>query len=309
MVVILGPTASGKTQVALDLAQHLPVEVVSMDSAQVYRGMDVGTAKPGPHERSEVPHHLIDIIDPTERYSAARFSAEGGALLDAIRTRGNVPLLVGGTLLYYRALSEGLSDLPPSHAPTRAAIEERAGRLGWAALHQELARVDPASAARIAPTDSQRLQRALEVFERSGRPLTQWMAQGRSGGASFREIEVSLEPADRSVLHERIARRFDQMLAQGLVEELRALRGRYALDPGLPAMRAVGYRQAWQYLEGQIDQAGLRAEGCAATRQLAKRQLTWLRSLPGPRRFHCEAPDLLPEVRRFVLTALKDGAA
>src|SRR5712691_9106429 len=283
----MGPTASGKTPLALALAQVLPVEIVSVDSAQVYRGMDVGTAKPSLSERRAAPHHLIDIIDPTQTYSAARFRADALRLVNEIAARERVPLLVGGTMLYFKALREGLSELPESDAGVRARLDTEAAARGWPALHAELAGVDPETAARLKPTDAQRIQRALEVFRISGKPMSQLIGRGKSAALPFRLIELALVPSDRAVLHRRIEARFDAMLERGLVEELRALRERYALRPGLPSMRCVGYRQVWQFLEGQIDRDELRNRGIFATRQLAKRQLTWLRATPEIRTFDC----------------------
>ncbi len=277
---LLGPTASGKSQRALELAGRHPVEIVSVDSAQVYRGMDIGTAKPSAAERARVPHHLIDVVDPTERYSAGRFREDAILAVEGILGRGNVPLLVGGTMLYYRALVRGLDPLPPAQPAVRARIDARAAKLGWPALHAELAGVDPVTAARLSPNDAQRIQRALEVWQLSGKPLST-LQQGAAPALPFALRSFALVPEDRAALHRRIAERFEQMLAAGLVDELRALRKRYPLHADLPSMRCVGYRQAWAYLEGAYGLSELRARGIAATRQLAKRQLTWLRSLPG----------------------------
>ena len=279
-VLLMGPTASGKSALALALAGRFPVEIVSVDSAQVYRGMDLGTAKPDPATRKRVPHHLIDVIEPTESYSAARFRADALTAVAAIRTRGRIPLLVGGTMLYFKALSEGLSRLPPADREVRARIEARAREAGWPALHAELARVDPATAARIRATDAQRVQRALEVYALTGQPLSAIQGARESGDALGPVERIALLPSDRTRLHAAIANRFDAMLAAGLVEELRALRERYALNPELPSMRCVGYRQAWEFIDGAIDATTLRARGIAATRQLARRQLTWLRAMP-----------------------------
>ena len=280
-ILLMGPTAAGKSALALALAERFGGEIVSVDSAQVFRGMDIGTAKPDAAARSRVAHHLIDLIEPTEAYSAARFRADALAAIASIRTRGRVPILCGGTMLYFRALTEGLSALPSANPRARAELDARAAREGWPALHAELGRVDPATAARLKPTDAQRIQRALEVWHAAGVPLSQ--LQGRRTRADS-ELEpakrIALVPSDRARLHQAIAERFDAMLARGLVEELRELRRRYALAPELPSMRSVGYRQAWSFLDGEIDRATLRARGIAATRQLAKRQFTWLRSLP-----------------------------
>ena len=279
-LALLGPTASGKSALAMRLATRLPAEIVSVDSAQVYRGMDIGTAKPSPAERAQVPHHLIDLIDPTGSYSAGRFRADAIAAVQGVLERGRVPLLVGGTMLYYRALAQGIDALPAADPALRAAIDAEARARGWPALHAELARLDPATARRLKPTDAQRIQRALEVCRASGRPLSALHSTPRAA-PPFRLAALALVPAERARLHARIAERFERMLAAGLVEELRALRARCALDAALPSMRCVGYRQAWAFLEGELDRAALRDKGVAATRQLAKRQLTWLRSLPG----------------------------
>jgi len=292
---LAGPTASGKTAVALAFARAMareqPVEVVSVDSALVYRGMDIGTAKPAAAERAQVPHHLVDILDPAQAYSAARFVADARRLIDEIAQRGRMPLLVGGTMLYFKALREGLDPMPEADAAMRERIDAEAATLGWPALHAELARVDPATAARLAPTDAQRIQRALEVWRLTGRPLSAWHRSASRAAAPAGELPlVSLEPSSRAWLHERIAARFGAMLDAGLVDEVRALRDRGDLHAGLPAMRCVGYRQAWEALDqGRLD--GLRDAGTAATRQLAKRQLTWLRAMPARQVVACDAPD------------------
>jgi tRNA dimethylallyltransferase len=276
---LLGPTASGKSRLALELAAKLPIEIVSMDSAQVYRGMDVGTAKPSLAERERVRHHLIDLIDPTESYSAGRFRADAVRAIGEIQGRGKLPLLVGGTMLYYRALAQGIDALPQAEPGLRAQIDARAARHGWPALHADLARVDPATAARLSPNDAQRIQRALEVWELTGRPVSELQTRGQQE-LPFSLRAFALIPEDRVELHRRIAERFDRMLKDGLVEELKGLRGKHELHAGLPSMRCVSYRQAWSHLEGEYGKAELREKGIAATRQLAKRQLTWLRSLP-----------------------------
>jgi tRNA dimethylallyltransferase len=291
-VFLLGPTASGKTAVALALAKRFPVEIVSVDSAQVYRGMDVGTAKPAAEERARVPHHLIDIIDPTEAYSAGRFRIDALRIAREIQERGAVAVFAGGTMLYFRALTSGLAQLPAAQPAIRAEIEESARHLGWPALHGELAKVDPVAAARIEPADSQRIQRALEVYRHSGKSLSAFHAEARDAAPALDALAIALEPSERGVLHERIAARFRGMLARGLVEELEGLRERYDLSGHLPAMRSVGYRQAWDVLEGRAAPQMLEARGIAATRQLAKRQLTWLRSMPGLERLDCLRPDL-----------------
>ena len=278
---LLGPTASGKTAAALTCAERLPVEIVSVDSALVYRAMDIGTAKPTPAERATVPHHLIDIVEPTASYSAAEFRADASRLIDEIRARGRIPLLVGGTMLYYRALAYGLDELPSADADIRAELEAQAARVGWPALHARLADVDPVTAARLAPNDAQRIQRALEIYRVSGQPMSALLASAaRSREASrYAFVPIALEPSDRGALHERIARRFDAMLAAGFIDEVAALRARGDLDPSMPSMRCVGYRQAWEYLDGTIDRATMRDKGIFATRQLCKRQLTWLRAM------------------------------
>src|SRR5712691_9307436 len=295
----MGPTASGKTQLALALAAAFPIEVVSVDSAQIYRGMDVGTAKPSPSERRAVPHHLIDIIDPTESYSAARFRTDALRLMKEITARGRVPLLAGGTMLYFKTLRDGLSELPESDPGVRERIDAEAAARGWPGLHAELARVDPETAARLKPNDAQRIQRALEVFRVSGKPMSQLLRRGKPAALPFRLIELALVPSDRGALHGRIEARFDAMLKDGLVEELRTLRKRYTLRPGLPSMRCVGYRQAWQFLEGDIKRDELRNHGIFATRQLAKRQLTWLRATPAEN-FDCLAPHLFRALTALV---------
>ena len=264
----------------MQLAARFPVEIVSVDSGQVYRGMDIGTAKPSGAERAQVPHHLIDLVDPTDSYSAGRFRVDAIAAVNAIFERGRQPLLVGGTMLYYRSLAQGMDALPPADPATRAALDAQAAALGWPALHAELARVDPKTAARLAPNDSQRIQRALEVFRATGQPISA-LHTAPKALLPFEMKSFALVPADRAVLHARIAARFDAMLAAGLIDEVASLRERYRLESALPSMRCVGYRQAWEFLEGAIERAAVREKGIIATRQLAKRQLTWLRSLPG----------------------------
>ena len=276
-ILLLGPTASGKTASALALAQHYPVEIISVDSALVYRDMEIGTAKPDAAERAVCPHHLIDIVTPEERYSAAQFRSDALRLMDEISARGRIPVLAGGTSLYFKALRDGISDLPQADADLRAAIDHDAERLGWPALHARLAALDPQAAAALEPTDAQRIQRALEIVELTGRPLADSYARREEGGIRHRTLTLALAPSDRAVLHRRIEQRFDAMLEAGLLDELRALRDKYRLDPALPSMRCVGYRQAWAHLDGEDDFASMRFKGIAATRQLAKRQLTWQR--------------------------------
>jgi tRNA dimethylallyltransferase len=301
-LALAGPTASGKTAAALAIAQRREVEIVSVDSALVYRGMDIGTAKPTPAERAAVAPHLIDIRDPRDSYSAAEFVRDATRLVSEINARGRAALLVGGTMLYYKALFEGLDEMPPAQPDVRAAIEAEALAKGWPALHAELARVDPASAARLAPHDSQRIQRALEVWRATGQPLSSFHGRERSGGLAMPLL--SLEPTDRAWLHERIAQRFDAMLAHGFLDEVRALRARGDLSSTLPSMRAVGYRQAWEALDGLWPAQELRDRGIAATRQLAKRQLTWLRGMPGRAVIPCDAPDALARVVAHAEAAL-----
>jgi tRNA dimethylallyltransferase len=292
---LAGPTAAGKTAAALAIADALGpglgVEIVSVDSALVYRGMDIGTAKPSAAERAQVPHHLIDLLDPAQAYSAAQFVADARGLIDAIRARGRLPLLVGGTMLYFKALFDGLDEMPPADPATRAALDAEAAERGWPALHAELAQVDPATAARLAPNDAQRIQRALEVWRLTGRPLASFH-RDRSADAERAPL-LALEPHDRAWLHERIAARFAAMLDAGLVDEVRGLRARGDLHAGLPAMRCVGYRQAWEALEHDALDT-LPARGIAATRQLAKRQLTWLRGMAWRETLACDDPGVLP---------------
>ena len=264
----------------MEIAARYPVEIVSVDSAQVYRGMDIGTAKPLPVDRAQVRHHLVDLLDPTERYSAGRFRADCVDAIMEIQKRGRVPLLVGGSMLYYKALAQGIDELPVAEPGLRAQIDARAARHGWPTLHGDLARVDPVTAARLSPNDAQRIQRALEVWELTGKPIS--ALQGSAPASLPFELKgYALVPEDRAELHRRIEERFERMLKEGLVEELRALRKQYDLHAALPSMRCVGYRQAWSLLEGEIGKSELRERGIAATRQLAKRQRTWLRSLPG----------------------------
>jgi tRNA dimethylallyltransferase len=301
-ILLMGPTASGKSELALALTERFGGEIVSVDSAQVYRGLDIGSAKPDAATRARVPHHLIDVIDPTEAYSAARFARDALAAVEAIRWRGRLPILVGGTMLYFKALAEGLSALPGADPALRAELDARAAREGWPALHAELARVDPATASRLEPGDAQRIQRALEVWQLAGAPLSslQGHRQAEALGATLR---LALVPSDRARLHEAIAHRLEAMLAGGLIDELRGLRARYALSPDLPSMRCIGYRQAWAHLEGEIDAATLRSRAIAATRQLAKRQFTWLRSTSA-RRFDPYAAGTARAVTEAVEAAL-----
>ena len=292
-VALAGPTASGKSALALALAARFPVEIVSVDSAQVYRGLDIGTAKPPPEVRARVPHHLVDVCDPAEPYSAARFREDALRAIRAIRARGRIPLLVGGTMLYFRALEQGLAPLPGADPAVRAELEAEARRRGWPALHAELARVDPEAARRIHPNDPQRIQRALEVHRLTGRPLTELQRAG-ARRRRLRLHKAALMPLGRERLRARIAERFDRMLAEGLVEEVARLRARSDLHPGLPAIKAVGYRQVWRHLAGELSYGEMRAQAIMATRQLAKRQLTWLRADGALRWFRGEPEAVLP---------------
>jgi tRNA dimethylallyltransferase len=278
-IALIGPTASGKTDLALDITARFPVEIVSLDSAQVFIDMDIGTAKPDRETLARFPHHLIDLISPEERYSAAQFRDDALRVMGEITARGRVPLLVGGTMLYYKALVEGLADLPQADPSLRAAIDAEAAARGWPALHAELARHDPVAAAKLAPNDSQRIQRALEVMRLTGRTLGEFWAQQPAAELPFDLLTIALAAPERQLLHERIALRFRAMLAAGLVGEVERLRAKYRLDAELPSMRCVGYRQVWDMLEGQLPAAELAERGIAATRQFAKRQLTWLRAL------------------------------
>ena len=306
-ILLMGPTASGKTAAALELADRFPVALISVDSALVYRDMDIGTAKPDRATLARYPHALVDLISPEESYSAARFVADAEAAMAAARALGQVPLLVGGTMLYYKALLQGLSDLPQADPALRAAIDREAAAAGWPALHAELARLDPVTAARLAPNDAQRIQRALEVCRKSGLPMSTLLAREAEAAATRPAADmlaIGLLPSDRAVLHARIAQRFAQMLAAGLEDELRNLRARYALTPELPSMRCVGYRQAWEAAEGRIPRGELRDRGIFATRQLAKRQITWLSNSLACERFDCLAGDLVARLGERIAQSL-----
>ena len=304
-ILLLGPTASGKTAVAAQLAATLPCEIISVDSALVYKGMDIGTAKPDAATLARAPHHLIDIIEPHESYSAARFRDDALALMREITERGNIPLLVGGTMLYFKALVEGLNDLPEADPVIRLVIETMADEEGWPAVHEKLRRVDPETAARLEPNDAQRIQRALEIYYLAGKSMTDLLKKPKYVYFPYTPIRIALLPGDRAALHERIAQRFDAMLAIGLVDELRRLRETYALEPGMPAMRCVGYRQAWDHLEGRISLEQLREQGIAATRQLAKRQLTWLRAMDDIAEFDSLAEDAGDRVLEYIRQVLE----
>ena len=318
-IALVGPTASGKTAAAMAIAQRISLEIISIDSALVYRGMDIGTAKPSAQERQQVAHHLIDIREPTQTYNAADFVNDAEQLIADIQSRGKLPLLVGGTMLYLKALQDGIDDLPKTDSAIRETIETRAKANGWPAMHEELRKIDPASASRLAPNDAQRISRALEVWHISGKSLTAWFEKGaqkrlgaRQSFASRNKLDViSLEPNDRSWLHQRIEQRFDAMLAAGFLDEMQTLRERGDLNPDLPSMRCVGYRQAWEQLDAMQLQANssqemlarLKETAVAATRQLAKRQLTWLRSMPERHIIVCDGADptaqALTLVQRF----------
>ena len=303
-VLLLGPTASGKSAVALALARRFGGEIVSADSAQVYLGMDIGTAKPDAATRARVAHHLLDVIEPTDAYSAARFCSDAAEAIAQIRARGRLPIVAGGTMLYFKALRDGLSALPKADAALRAEIDARAARLGWPAMHAELARVDRVTAARLAPTDAQRIQRALEVHALCGRPMSALLGARDAQRVVEPAMVIALAPADRAKLHAAIAVRFDAMLGAGLVDEVRGLRERYPLRAGMASMRCVGYRQVFDHLDGRIDRTALRERGIAATRQLAKRQLTWMRGMDA-QPLDCFAPDVLRTVETRVAHALE----
>jgi tRNA dimethylallyltransferase len=306
---LAGPTASGKTALALALARRWPVEIVSVDSALVYRGMDIGTAKPSAAEQAAAPHHLLDLIDPSQSYSAAQFVADARRLVEEIRARGRWPLLVGGTMMYFKALVDGIDEMPPADPAIRAAIDAEAAQAGWPAMHARLAEVDPVTAARLQPNDSQRIQRALEVWRASGTPLSALHQRAQRERPAPDGALLALEPASRAWLHARIAQRFDAMLGAGFLDEVRRLRADPALHPDLPSMRCVGYRQAWEALDAADppDLAGLRERGVAATRQLAKRQVTWLRGMPHRHVVAADADDV--EMRLVALVESLIGPA
>ena len=311
-LAIAGPTASGKTGLALAIAAHLQdqggAEIISVDSALVFKGMNIGTAKPSASELAAVPHHLIDIRDPLNAYSAAEFAHDALACVEDIRSRGRMPILVGGTMLYFKALMEGLNDMPAANAEIRAGIQAEAENLGWPAMHEVLRQVDPLTAARLAPADSQRISRALEVFRISGKALSSFhqlnvapAEPANSNALHWANAPLlSLEPTDRSWLHKRIEQRFDDMLSNGFLDEVKVLRARGDLTPDLPAMRCVGYRQAWEALDGTLPMSELRDRGVFATRQLAKRQITWLRSLPQRTVFEAEGENVLKQALAWV---------
>lgn len=297
ILCLAGPTASGKSASTHILAQHWPIEVIVMDSATIYRDMDIGTAKPSAEEQAAIPHHLLDIRDPAESYSAAEFATDATRLIQEIRARGHYPVLCGGTMLYYKALREGLNDLPQADPAIRQQLDERAQEIGWPGMHEELTRIDPVTAARLAPRDSQRIQRALEIFHISGKTMSDWLkdkAQPQEGSHQY--VTMSLEPEDRSWLHKRIAVRYHDMIEQGLLQEVEKLYKRPDLHPGLPSIRCVGYRQLWSYLDGEVSLDLAIEQAIAATRQLAKRQLTWLRSEPERQQFNCQNPQAAEQI-------------
>lgn len=293
---IMGPTASGKTAAALAIAREIPAEIISVDSALVYRDMNIGTAKPNANELAAAPHHLIDIIDPSESYSVAQFLNDSARLIREIRARGKLPILVGGTMMYYKALMNGIDDLPPADAAIRQQLENDMALIGAAGLHARLAKLDPITAARLQPNDSQRIQRALEIYQLTGQAMSTLIAQQTRAAAPFELLPISLEPSDRRFLHERIAKRFDLMLEQGFIDEVRKLKLRSDLNADLPSIRCVGYRQAWDYLDGSINYQEMRERGIIATRQLAKRQLTWCRSIPERIIIDCIRDDISEQV-------------
>ncbi|MBF8177581.1 MAG: tRNA (adenosine(37)-N6)-dimethylallyltransferase MiaA [Burkholderiaceae bacterium] len=308
VVSIMGPTASGKTAAALAIAERIPAEIISVDSALVYREMDIGTAKPTPEELAQVPHHLIDILDPLESYSVMQFRQDAIRLAAEIHARGKLPLLVGGTMLYFKGLKDGLDALPQADAALRAELDAEAAAIGSPAMHAKLAALDPVTAERLKPNDSQRIQRALEIIALTGQPMSALLAQAPKTELPFTLLPIALEPSDRSVLHTRIATRFDAMLKGGaLLDEVKALRARGDLHLGLPSMRCVGYRQSWEYLDGAYGLAELRERGIAATRQLAKRQLTWLRSMDDRYVIDCLAPNAASSILQQIETAQNQG--
>lgn len=293
---LMGPTASGKTQVAVELAQRLPVEIISVDSALVYQDMNIGTAKPDAAVLAHAPHHLINILEPTHAYSAAAFRHDALHLMAEITQRGRIPLLVGGTMLYFRALRFGLNELPQADSTLRTALDEESIHIGWPAMHARLALVDPETAAFLKPNDAQRIQRALEIYQLTGQPMSMLLKQQNRHPMPYQVMQIALIPEERSKLHARISTRFSTMLQLGLIDELRALQEKYSLHPNLPSMRCVGYRQAWQFLASEISESELSFQGVAATRQLAKRQLTWLRGMPDIVGFNCFDSNLVQQI-------------
>lgn len=304
LICLAGPTASGKSAAARAIAARWPVEIINVDSATIYRGMDIGTAKPSHAEQNETAHHLLDILDPLEAYSVASFRRDALRCVQEIRARGNIPLLAGGTMLYFKALRDGLNDLPGADPEIRLELERRAAKHGWPAMHAELAQIDPETAARLSPNDSQRIQRALEIWRISGTPMSALLNAQAQQDTPIKTLTLSLEPAERSVLHHTIGMRFDAMLEAGLLKEVQALHGRGDLNTNLPSIRCVGYRQLWSLLDGEITFAEARLQAIAATRQLAKRQLTWLRSLPERKTIEACTPASVETVIQRVATLL-----
>lgn len=308
-ICLAGPTASGKSAIACAIAQRWPTEIINVDSATIYRGMDIGTAKPSLAEQQSIKHHLLDIRDPAESYSAAAFRRDALQCAAEIRARGHLPLFAGGTMLYFKALRDGLNNLPTANPDIRAELEAQAAQIGWPAMHAKLAEIDPVTAARLAPNDSQRVGRALEIWRISGTPMSELIGDAQQTDSPVPTITISLEPSDRSILHVRIAQRFDQMLQAGLVDEVRALHQRKDLHVGLPSVRCVGYRQYWSMLDGDITPAQAREQAIAATRQLAKRQITWLRSLPGRQVVDSLSPNaeeqVIVLVEKFLVSCLQ----
>ncbi len=305
----MGPTASGKSDVAMEIAKFFPVEIISVDSAQVYRHMNIGTAKPDAASLKLVPHHLINLIDPDQRYSAAEFRIDALIKIHEITMRRRIPLLVGGTMLYFRALQQGLSALPPANEALRLTIETMAKKIGWPAMHKTLSALDPIIATRIKPTDSQRIQRALEVCYLTNQPMSDIQKKPKDADFPYHMFNIALMPSDRSMLHQRIAQRFRDMVRSGLIDEIQSIRQRFQVDAASPAMRCVGYRQAWLYLDNKINSAQFEEMGIAATRQLAKRQLTWLRNMQSYEFnvFDCLAKDLSDRILTFLQATKLDA--
>ncbi|MDV6345023.1 tRNA (adenosine(37)-N6)-dimethylallyltransferase MiaA [Nitrosomonas sp. Is37] len=301
-ILLMGPTASGKSNVAMEIAQYFPVEIISVDSAQVYRKMNIGSAKPDQYALAAVPHHLIDLINPDEHYSAAQFRQDALTKMDEITARGKIPLLVGGTMLYFKALKEGLSELPSADENIRRKIEIAAAKKGWPEMHRMLKQFDPITAERVKPHDSQRIQRALEVYYLTDRPMSEILSQQKSTPLPYSLISIALLPADRKILHERILFRFDKMIEMGLIDEVRTIRDQFCVNAETPSMRCVGYRQVYMYLDNFISLTTMRDMGVAATRQLAKRQLTWLRAMTELQEFDCLAENLSQQVIAYLQT-------
>lgn len=304
-IFLMGPTASGKTDLAIALSEVFPCELISVDSALVYKGMDIGTAKPSPEEQARAPHRLIDIRDPSEPYSAADFRDDALREMAEITARGKIPLLVGGTMLYFKALRDGLAKLPAADPAIRDRLLSQAEAEGWGKLHERLQQVDPVAAERIKPSDTQRLQRALEVYEATGRALSDWHKEQEQNTLPYRVINLAIAPNDRAVLHKRIEIRFKKMIEQNFIEEVRGLYARGDLDVSLPSIRAVGYRQVWSYLEGELSETEMVEKGIVATRQLAKRQLTWLRSWPEVNWIDSLSENVLSDALKVLNPALK----